>query len=46
MKEKGPAIKNNKSEIENKKFEQALETDETPQETGKENMSEIDDDKE
>ena len=46
-KEKGPAIKNDNSEIENEKFEQALETDEReePQETGKENMSEIDDDR-
>ena len=46
-KEKGPAIKNDNSEIENEKFEQALETDEReePQETGNENMSEIDDDR-
>ena len=46
-KEKGPAIKNDNSEIENEKFEQTLETDEReePQETGKENMSEIDDDR-
>ena len=46
-KEKGPAIKNDNSEIENEKFEQTLETDkrEEPQETGKENMSEIDDDR-
>ena len=46
-KAKGPAIKNDSSEIENEKFEQALETDEReePQETGKENMSEIDDDR-
>ena len=45
-KEKGPAIKNDNSEIENEKFEQALETDEREelQETGKENMSETDDD--
>ena len=46
-KEKGPAIKNDNSEIENEKFEQTLETDEReePQETGNENMSEIDDDR-
>ena len=46
-KEKGPVIKNDNSEIENEKFEQTLETDEReePQETGKENMSEIDDDR-
>ena len=46
-KEKGPTIKNDNSQIENKKFEQALETDERkePQETGKGNMSEIDDDR-
>ena len=46
-KEKGSAIKNDNSEIENENFEQALETDEReePQETGKENMSEIDDDR-
>ena len=46
-KEKGPTIKNDNSQIENKKFEQALETEERkePQETGKGNMSEIDDDR-
>ena len=46
-KEKGPAIKNDNSEIENEKFEQALETDERAelQETGRENMSETDDDR-
>ena len=46
-KEKEPAIKNDNSEIENEKFEQTLETDEReePQETGNENMSEIDDDR-
>jgi len=46
-KEKGPAIKNDNSEIENEKFEQTLETDEReePQKTGNENMSEIDDDR-
>ena len=46
-KEKGPTIKNENSQIENEKLEQALETDEReePQETGKGNMSEIDDDR-
>ena len=46
-KEKGPAIKNDNSEIENEKIEKTLESDdkEEPQETGNENMSEIDDDR-